>query len=59
MVLDHRLLDNLVAELMVLIDPRHDRLLIYPICAACRKKAVYLGLSQTDVRPGEELVFIV
>jgi CRISPR-associated protein Cas2 len=59
MVLDRRLFDNLVAELTKLIDPRTDRVIVFPVCAACCRKAVYLGLSATDTRPGEEIVFIV
>jgi CRISPR-associated protein Cas2 len=59
MVLDHRLFDNLVADLTTLVEPSQDRVIIYPICAACRKKAVFLGLAELETRPGDELVFIV
>lgn len=59
MVLDHRLFDNLVADLNALIDPAQDRVNVYALCAACMKKALFLGLSETDERPGSEIVFIV
>src|SRR4051812_22116971 len=58
-VLDRPLFDKMVADLKGLIDPNQDRVTIYPICAACLRKAVFLGQSAIDVRPGEELVFIV
>jgi CRISPR-associated protein Cas2 len=58
MVLDRRLFDNLVADLTALIDPSEDRVIVYPICAACLKKAVFLGLSADEVRPGDEIAFI-
>ena len=59
MLLDRRLFDNLVADLSARIDPAEDRVNIYPVCAACMKKSVFLGLSSDEVRPGEEIVFIV
>jgi CRISPR-associated protein Cas2 len=59
MVLDRPLFDTLVAELKGLIDPREDRVIIFPVCAACCRKAVFLGLAATDTRPGEEIAFIV
>jgi len=59
MVLDHRLFDNLVAVLTTLVEPSQDRVIIYPICAACQKKAVFLGLAELEIRPGDEIVFIV
>ncbi len=58
-VLDRPLFDKMVVELKNLIDPRRDRVFIYPICAACCRKAVFLGQSAIEVRPGEEIVFIV
>jgi hypothetical protein len=59
MVLDRPLFDNLVAELRELIDPCEDRVIVFPVCAACCRKAVFLGLSAADTRPGEEIAFIV
>lgn len=59
MVLDRRLFDKLVAELSELIDPCEDRVIVVPVCAACCRKAVFLGLSATDTRPGDEVAFIV
>ena len=59
MVLDHRLFDNLVADLTALVEPSKDKVIIYPICAACLKKAVFLGLAEFETRPGDEIVFIV
>ena len=59
MVLDHRLFDNLAADLTALVEPSQDRVIIYPICAACQKKAVFLGLAELETRPGDEIVFIV
>jgi CRISPR-associated protein Cas2 len=59
MVLDHQLFDKMVAELSELIDPCEDRVIVFPVCAACCRKAVFLGQSATETRPGEEIVFIV
>ena len=58
-VLDRPLLDKLVADLKQLIDPSRDRVIIYPVCAACDRKAVFLGQSVSETRPGEEVAFIV
>jgi CRISPR-associated protein Cas2 len=58
-VLDRPLFDKMVAELDRLIDPSRDHVLVYPVCAACRRKAVFLGWSAIETRPGEELTFIV
>ncbi len=57
--LSRQLFDNMVAELRALIDPRTDRVHVYPLCAACAARAVYLGTSATEERPGAEMVFVV
>lgn len=58
-ILDHTLLGNLVMELRALVDPARDRLLIYPICSACRRRAIFMGMADVETRPGEEITFIV
>ena len=58
-VLDRPLFDKLVAELNRRIDPSQDRVLIYPICAACCRRTVSLGRSSDEPRPGDEVAFIV
>ena len=51
MVLDRRLFDDLVSGLATLVEPSQDRVIIYPICAACQKKAVFLGLAESRPVP--------
>jgi CRISPR-associated protein Cas2 len=58
-VLDRLLFDKLVDQLTARIDPHSDRVNIYPVCAACQRRAVFLGLSAGEERPGLELVFVV
>ena len=50
---------KMVADVTALIDATEDRVHVYPLCAACMKKALFLGRSSTEVRPGDEIVFIV
>src|SRR5208337_5276690 len=40
-------------DLTALVEPSQDRVIIYPICAACQKKAVFLGLTELETRPGD------
>jgi CRISPR-associated protein Cas2 len=56
--LPRRLFDNLIDELRTLTDPTADRVHVYPLCAACAARAVYLGSAAGSVRPGDEVVFI-
>jgi CRISPR-associated protein Cas2 len=58
-VLDQPLFGKMVSELTALIDPDQDRVNVYPVCAACLKKAVFLGRSAGQQRPGCEIVFVV
>ena len=53
------LFDTMAAELRTLIDPGADRVHVYALCAACAARAVYLGPSAREERPGTEMVFIV
>ncbi|MBI2190414.1 MAG: CRISPR-associated endonuclease Cas2 [Planctomycetes bacterium] len=58
-ILDRVLFDNLVNDVKAIIDPAEDRVVIYPLCAACVKKHVALGTTREYIEPGEDLVFIV
>jgi CRISPR-associated protein Cas2 len=58
-MLSRLLFDRMVEEARALIDPRADRVHVYPLCAACAARAVYLGPSAGEERPGAEMVFIV
>src|SRR5262245_59944181 len=55
--LRRQLFDNLVSELTALTDAA-DRVHVNPLCAARAGKALYLGASAGEIRPGEEVVFI-
>jgi CRISPR-associated protein Cas2 len=59
MLLDHPLFDKMVQAIQNEIDPSEDRVHIYPMCAGCEKKAVFLGLARDEDRPGLEVAFIV
>jgi CRISPR-associated protein Cas2 len=57
--LSRALFDTMVEEARALILPGEDRVHFYPLCAACAVRAVYLGQSAGEERPGAEMVFIV
>jgi CRISPR-associated protein Cas2 len=57
-MLSRMLFDRMVEELKALIDPGDDRVHVYPLCGACAARAVYLGPSAREERPGAEMVFI-
>ena len=58
-VLTRALFDNLVSRIGEIIVPATDSVSIYPLCASCAAKSVFLGLADRDERPGKETVFIV
>ena len=53
------LFDNLLARIGEIINPATDSVSIYPLCASCAEKSVFLGLADREERPGRETVFIV
>jgi CRISPR-associated protein Cas2 len=57
--LTRQLFDKMVEELTALIVPQSDRVHVYPQCAACQARAVFLGTTAGDERPGAEMVFIL
>jgi len=57
-VLDHALLQAMMQALEPILEPAEDRLMVYPICAACAKRRVTLGMIPANGWPGEEFVFI-
>jgi len=59
LVLDRPLFDKMVQQLGELIDPDQDRLIVYPLCAACARKIHREGRSRFEPRPGDEIVFVV
>lgn len=58
-VLDRRLFDIVVSEVTEIMHPREDLVTVYPLCAACERARLDLGLAEGAERPGEEEVFIV
>ena len=57
--LTRQLFDKMVEEVRALIDPGADRVHVYPQCAACQARAVVLGTSAGEERPGTEMVFVM
>ena len=58
-VMDHALIDKLIAKVQDLIDPDEDQVRIYALCAACAKRVRTLGAVAPGPEVGEETVFIV
>lgn len=57
-VCNGRIFDSLIADVTELIDPKKDKVLVYPLCAFCDKRVMRIG-SQSQVAHGTELLFVV
>ena len=55
---NNRIFDSLIAKINALIDPEKDRILVYPLCAACDSKVLRIG-CQEQVPYGNELLLVV
>ena len=58
-VLDRRLFDIVELEVREIVEPREDLVTVYPLCAACEKARLDIGMAEGAPRHGEEEVFIV
>ena len=53
------LVDNLLTRIGEIINSATDSVSLYPLCALCAQKSVFLGTANREERPGKETVFIV
>jgi CRISPR-associated protein Cas2 len=58
MAVSRALFDKLLNELPTHLDATTDVVAVYPLCAACDARAVYLGRGAGDERPGTETVVV-
>jgi len=58
-VLDRALLDKCIRDIVKILHPGEDRLSLYPLCAACERRRVDLGLAARVAPPGAERVIVV
>jgi CRISPR-associated protein Cas2 len=58
-VLDRALLDKCIRAIGKNLHPGEDRLSVYPLCAACERRRIDLGLAARDAPPGPARVVIV
>lgn len=58
-VLDRVLLDKCIRAIGKILHPGEDRLSIYPLCGACERRRVDLGLAAMASPPGTERVIVV
>lgn len=58
-VLDRALLDKCIRDIGKVLHPGEDRLSIYPLCGACERRRIDLGLAARVAPPGPARVVIV
>jgi CRISPR-associated protein Cas2 len=58
-VLDRALLDKCIRAIGKSLHPGEDRLSIYPLCRACERRRIDLGLAACAAPPGPARVVIV